>query len=298
MTKVLVVDDDSVDREMAHRCLRDMDDLEVVFARDGREALEVVAREQPDLVVTDLRMPVLNGLELVERLVEDHPLVPVILVTSQGNEQIAVQALLAGAASYVPKRDLAETLRDTVEQMLMVAESRRSRTEIIRWLSHLETSFELVNDPLLITSLAAYVEDNLARLGFANKSVRAQIGVSLMEALANAMLHGNLEVDSDLRRTDRDAFDTQVRERQSIEPYASRRVHCTAEESPRRVVYTITDEGPGFDATNLPDPTDSAHLLTVGGRGIMLMRTFMDEVTYSNDGSRVTLVKHAPAYND
>ena len=98
-----------------------------------------------------------------------------------------------------------------------------------------------------------------------------------------------------MRAADRDAFDTQVRERQSIEPYASRRVHCKAEESPRRVVYTITDEGPGFDASNLPDPTDPANLLTVGGRGIMLMRTFMDEVTYSNDAPCVTLVKHAPA---
>lgn len=298
MTKVLVVDDDSVDREMAQRCLRDMDDLEVVFAQDGREALDVVARERPDLVVTDLRMPVLNGLELVERLVEDYPLIPVILVTSQGNEQIAVQALLAGAASYVPKRDLAEALRDTVEQMLMVAESRRSRTEILAFLSHFETRFELVNDPRLITSLVAYVEDNLERLGFANKSVRAQIGVSLMEALANAMLHGNLEVDSDLRRIDRDAFDRQVRERQSSEPYASRRVHCRTDESPQRVVYTITDEGPGFDASDLPDPTDSANLLAVGGRGIMLMRTFMDEVTYSDDGSCVSMVKHAPADND
>lgn len=298
MTKVLVVDDDSVDREMAHRCLRDMDDLEVIFAQDGHEALEAVGREQPDLVVTDLRMPVLNGLELVERLAEDHPLIPVILVTSRGSEQIAVQALLAGAASYVPKRDLAESLRDTVEQMLMVAESRRSRSEILGFLRHCETRFELVNDPRLITSLVAYVEDNLERLGFANKSVRAQIGVSLMEALANAMLHGNLEVDRDLRRSDRDAFDNQVRERQSSEPYASRRVQCRAEESPRRVVYAISDEGPGFDDTVLPDPTDSANLLSVGGRGIMLMRTFMDEVTYSNDGTCVTMIKHGPADPD
>jgi len=295
MSKVLVVDDDSVDREMALRCLRDMEDLEVVFARDGREALDAVARERPDLVVSDLRMPVMNGLELVERLVEDHPLVPVILVTSQGNEQIAVRALLAGAASYVPKRDLADSLADTVEQMLMVAEARRSRTEILRFLSHCETRFELVNDPQLITSLVAYVEDNLERLGFANRSVRAQVGVALMEALANAMLHGNLEVDPELRRSDRDAFDKQVRERQSSEPYASRRVHCTAEESPHRVTYAIADDGLGFESSDLPDPTDSANLLTVGGRGIMLMRTFMDEVTYSNNGACVTLVKHAPA---
>jgi CheY-like chemotaxis protein len=294
VTKILVVDDDSVDRDLARRCLPEVDDLEVIFAADGREALEAVERDPPDLIVTDLRMPGLTGLELVEKLAEERPSIPVILMTSQGNEQTAVRALHAGAASYVPKRDLAETLADTVEQILMVVEARRSRTEVLRFLDRLETRFELTNDPALITSLVAYMEDNLERLGFADRQVRAQVGISLMEALANAMLHGNLEVDPTLRRVDRDAFDKQVRERRNLEPYASRRVLCEAHESPRRVEYTISDEGAGFDSSQLPDPTDSRNLLSVGGRGVMLMKTFMDEVTFGNNGSRVTLIKNSP----
>ena len=294
MTKILVVDDDSVDRDLARRCLPDIGDLEVVFATDGREALDAVARERPDLIVTDLRMPRLTGLELVERLAEERPSIPVILMTSQGNEQTAVRALHAGAASYVPKRDLADTLADTVEQILMVVDARRSRTHVLQFLEHFETRFELVNDPELITSLVAYVEDNLERLGFAGKQVRSQVGISLMEALANAMLHGNLEVDPGLRRTDRDAYNREVHERRVLEPYASRRVLCEARESPRRVEYTISDEGPGFDASQLPDPTNSVNLLSVGGRGVMLMRTFMDEVPFGNNGSRVTMIKNAP----
>ncbi len=294
MTKILVVDDDSVDRDMARRCLPEIDDLEVVFAADGREGLEAVAREDPDLIITDLRMPRMTGLELVEHLAEERPTVPVILMTSQGNEQTAVRALRAGAASYVPKRDLAEDLADTVEQLLAVIDARRSRTNVLRFLDHLETRFELVNDPVLITALVAYIEDNLERLGFAGKQVRSQVGIALLEALANAMLHGNLEVDPALRRTDRDAFDRQVAERRDIEPYASRRVLCEARESPRRVEYTVRDQGPGFDPAGLPDPTDSSNLLTVGGRGVMLMRTFMDEVTFADGGSCVVMVKNAP----
>jgi len=298
VTRILIVDDDGVDRDQARRCLPAIEDLEVVFASDGHEALTTLEDTPPDLIITDLRMPGLGGLELVERLAEEHPLIPVILMTSQGNEQIAVRALTAGAASYVPKRDLADNLADTVDQILMVAEARRSRTKVLSFLDHFETRFELVNDPELIIPLVAYVEDNLERLGFATKSVRSQVGISLMEALANAMLHGNLEIDAELRRTDRDAFDIQVGERRAIEPYASRRVRCSANESPLRVEYTISDEGQGFDATTLPDPTDSANLLAVGGRGVMLMKTFMDEVRFSSNGARVTMVKHASADGD
>ena len=293
MSRILVVDDESVDRELAQRCLRGVDGLEVLLASNGREALEAVAREQPDLVLTDLRMPRMNGVELVEQMVAEHPLIPVMLMTSQGNERIAVQALQAGAASYVPKSDLDEMLSDTVEQLLQVAEARRSRAKVLQFLSRFETHFELVNDLELITAVVAYIEDNLARLGFASKSVRTQIGMALMEAIANAMLHGNLEVGSELRRTDRDAFDALVEERRSNEPYASRRVRCEAKESREHVEYTIADEGPGFDSSNLPDPTDAANLLVVGGRGIMLMKTFMDEVRFSDNGACVTLVKGA-----
>jgi CheY-like chemotaxis protein len=293
--KILIVDDDSVDRELARRCLSEIEELEIVPAVSGDEALELVAREAPDIVLTDLRMPGgLSGLELVERLADEHPLVPVVLMTSQGNEQIAVAALHAGAASYVPKGDLTDSLADTIEGILAILESRRARREVLRFMTGCETRFELVNDPALITPLAAYVEDSLERLGFGNKTMRGQIGVCLMEALSNAMIHGNLEIDATLRRHDRDAFDRQLHERREREPWASRRVRCEARESPTRAEYVVADQGPGFDVGALPDPTNPANLLEVGGRGVMLMRTIMDEVSFSDGGSQVMLVRHAP----
>ncbi|MGD8328299.1 MAG: response regulator [Acidobacteriota bacterium] len=294
MTKILVVDDDVVDREMVRRCLGEIDELEVVEAGNGDEALELMAQEQAEVVLTDLRMPGITGLELVERLAEEHPLAPVILMTSQGNEKIAVEALQAGATSYLPKSDLSDGLVDVVEQALAIVEARRSRRHALRFLTACETRFELDNDPALITPMVAFIEDVLENVGFGTKALRAQVGVCVMEALANAMLHGNLEVDTELRREDRDAFQRQLDERRRSEPYASRRVRCEALESPERVQYTVSDEGPGFDPSTLPDPTDAAHLLAVGGRGIMLMRTIMDEVTFSDGGRRVTMVKHAP----
>ena len=59
--------------------------------------------------------------------------------------------------------------------------------------------------------------------------------------------------------------------------------------------FTVRDEGPGFDPSKLPDPTDPANLEKISGRGLLLMRTFMDEVRFNATGNEVTMVKTNPS---
>ena len=68
-------------------------------------------------------------------------------------------------------------------------------------------------------------------------------------------------------------------------------MHVLARESHREAVYVIRDEGPGFDPTGLPDPTDPSNLERVSGRGLLLIRTFMDEVHHNKAGNEITMVK-------
>jgi len=293
MRTILVVDDDAVDRELATRCLKPVEDLEVVYAGDGNQALEVIGERTPDLVLTDLRMPGMDGLELVRKLRDEHPLLPVLLMTSHGSERLAVDALQAGAASYVPKRDLKQYLSELVEQVLDVIEARRSRYEVLRYLGRSDSHFELVNNPALISPLVGFLEDNLERLGFASASVRTQVGMALMEAISNAMIHGNLEISSTVRDDGLEGYYELIRERGAQEPHASRRVRVSSTESTDRVRYVIEDEGPGFDPSSLPDPSSPDNMSRVRGRGIFLIRTFMDEVDYSERGQRLTMTKRS-----
>lgn len=294
MPAILVVDDDDVDRELASRCLDSIPDVVIRFASDGTRAMEEIARTRFDLVLTDLRMPQMDGLQLVEKVREEHPLLPVVLMTAKGSEQIAVQALEAGAASYVPKRDLKNELAETVVQVLLVQESRRSQAEILRFLNGTETRFVLSSNPEHISPVVGFLQGNLERLQFGVESDRTHVGIALVEALANAMIHGNLEIPSELKVEDREEFERLLEERQNDPRYSGRVVVCEARESPKRIEYTIKDEGKGFDVTALPDPRLPENLLSLSGRGIMLMHTFMDEVTYNEAGNRVTLVKESP----
>src|SRR5688500_5446588 len=105
MATVLVVDDSAVDRRLVAGLLK-QSNLQVEMAETGREALDCLRATPIDLVVTDLQMPELDGLGLVRHVRDHGPHVPVILITAHGSEDLAIEALHAGAASYVPKSEL------------------------------------------------------------------------------------------------------------------------------------------------------------------------------------------------
>jgi len=296
MTKILVVDDLAVDRQFVGKLLENDEQFEVEYAADGAEALRRIKDSPPDLVVTDLMMPEVDGLELVEQVRSRHPLVPVILITSKGSEEIAAQALRRGAASYVPKRELPGDLLGTVRRVLGVSARQRDLSRLMGRLARSDCEFVLENDSALFGPLVSYFQDALGHLGLCGDADRTRVGVALEEALCNALYHGNLEVGSELRDEDDRAYHEVVQERIHQVPYCERRISVRAELSPEKALFVIRDEGPGFDPDSLPDPTDPENLERASGRGILLMRTFMDGVEFNDLGNAVTLLKQGQAH--
>jgi len=100
--KILVVDDDPEVR-MATRDFLSSKGYEVVVAEGGREALRLLDASPPDVVLLDVAMPDLDGMETLKRIVATHPTMPVIMVTANADIEITSKVLQLGAADYVPK---------------------------------------------------------------------------------------------------------------------------------------------------------------------------------------------------
>src|SRR5258708_1809604 len=164
MPSVLVVDDSPMDRHLAAGLLRKSPDYTVYEAVDGQDALAKLELHLPDVVVTDMMMPHMNGLELVAEVKEQYPLMPIILMTSLGSEEIAVQALENGAASYVPKRALAGELLEVVDRVLSAAHDVRGRSRLMNRLTKFEYSFTLENQLDLVCAVAAFLREEALRL--------------------------------------------------------------------------------------------------------------------------------------
>jgi CheY-like chemotaxis protein len=291
-TDILVVDDSPVDRQLIGGLVSKLKDTTVRFAADGEQALKLLAEQSPTLVLVDLIMPGINGLELVERIRESYAHIPTILLTSQGNEDVAVRALQKGAASYVPKSKAATELGHTIRGVMRQSRIAHTQHRLMNCCVESTCRFELENDLTLIAPLVSHLQEMLARLRLCDETERMRVGVALDEAIVNAVYHGNLELSPELREAGGDAYRRAAEERAHEEPYSRRKLLISAQVSPDRAQFRIQDEGPGFDPASLPDPTDPANLESVGGRGILLMRTFMDEVSFDVSGNCVTMVKN------
>jgi len=120
--RVLIVDDSSVMRKIVARSLQQagLDLTQVLDAGNGAEALAVVRQEKVDLILCDINMPIMDGLEFVKQLsgLENAHGVPVVMITTEGSESHVVQALSAGARGYIRKPFTPEQVKEQVLPVL------------------------------------------------------------------------------------------------------------------------------------------------------------------------------------
>lgn len=291
-TRILLVDDSPVEQRRVGRLLeKGIPNVDVTCAGDGKEALEAIAVAMPDMVISDLRMPVMNGLQLVESIKAHGYGVPVILMTSYGNEEIAVQALQAGAASYVPKHELEKDLLSTVRTVLTLSSRQFNRRRLLSTLNSTECQFLLESDPTLIAPLIEFLQEQMEIMRLFDDLQITRISVAIQEAIANAIYHGNLELDSELRQEDERIFYDLAEVRRRAPEYAGRCVRIRAALSAAELRIIIHDDGPGFNLAEIRDPTEEINLSRIGGRGLLLIRMLMDEVSHNAKGNEITMVK-------
>ena len=295
MPCVLLVDDSSVDRRLIGGLMTKELDWLVEYAASGTEALQEMELALPDLVVTDLMMPEMDGLQLVAEVRRRYPKVPVILITAHGNETLAVEALEKGAASYVPKSQMATKLLDTARQVLSLTSAERTQVRLLECLTQTQSTFVLDNHPEIIPSFVDDVLDKVNAMRLCDPSETRHLAVSLEEALLNAMLHGNLQFDpgevqqvrSDLMRGQKSPL---VRQRQ--EELRDRKIEARYELCRRQACFVVRDEGKGFDLSTIPISGDPNPIDAERGRGLVLIQNFMDEVKFNDVGNEITMVKH------
>lgn len=294
---ILIVDDSQVERQLAGGLLKKHFNVALRFAENGKEALDQMRRAAPDLVLTDLVMPEMDGLELVRMCRARYPQVPVVLMTAYGNELIAVEALREGAASYVPKAGQAERLVETVKQVLTRAATERGHRQLLNCRSHFRAVFEMENDPELIRALVDLVQETLADAGHGDVAGRIRIGLALEEALRNALYHGNLQIGAGDWSQAKAALDERqfaefIARRGALPHYLNRKTRVEVDISADQARFVIHDGGNGFhrDGNSRTKVRDSFEQGT--GRGLTLIESLMDEVKYNAAGNEVTMLKH------
>lgn len=120
MKHILVVEDSSTTRSMIRAALEEIEDFSSVEAGTGFEALKTLPTQNFDLIITDINMPDINGLELIS-FVKDHPSykdIPLLIVSTERSEEDMKRGMELGASGYITKPFRPEDLREIVKKTL------------------------------------------------------------------------------------------------------------------------------------------------------------------------------------
>ena len=196
--RVLITDDHSIIREGLRLILETTDDIEVIGeAADGVEALQLVAEQQPDVVLMDLRMPGMDGLTAIEHLQRDYPQVAIVILTTYNEDDLMLRGLQAGAKGFLLKDTPRETLLDTI-QAAAKGESLLGADVMIRLLAHTQAERKrpsaAADSPLTERELQTL---RAVANGKTNKGAALQMGISERTVKAHlTSVYNKLGVDS------------------------------------------------------------------------------------------------------
>jgi len=180
--RVLLADDHMIVREGLRALLEAEGDIDVVGeAQTGRQAVQLTQRLRPDVVIMDVAMPLLNGLEATRRIRKVVPAAKVLILSAHGDDMYVEQATLAGAAGYLIKQTSADLLARAIREV------RKGNTFFSPFIAHRLHGSSLKSPNgrgaikkkgTVLTSREAEVLQLIAE-GKANKQVAASLGISI-----------------------------------------------------------------------------------------------------------------------
>lgn len=293
---ILIVDDEQIIRNVLKRKLEQTTSYSVFTADDGIPALEVFKNEKIDLVVSDLLMREMDGIDLLRNLKALNPQVPVIIITGYGTLDDAIEAIHLGAEDFIKKpfdiNEVIETIDKTFRKLAEEADQR----EVIKFIASEDIKLEIPNNFEFINVVINYVFSHLRARWLVSDEDLHDVKVCLYEALTNAFEHGNLQISgeekSHLLETGQQAWRNFLLARLEDPEYSPRRIFVSLWISETELEVSIRDEGPGFDHRTRSLSVDPEALFRSSGRGLLLIQSLMDSVAFNETGNMIHMRKN------
>lgn len=291
---IVVIDDEEQIRYVLEKKLTRMG-YKVITLEDAEDFIELskTGNESIDLVISDIKLKRMDGIELLRHIDSLENPYPVLLITGHGNLEDAIQALRYGACDFIKKPFDLNEITSSVNRILRGKREAQLTENLGQYIVNEKRLFEIPVNPSICSVIAHILTRDLTAAGLCNRSTAGNISLALIEAIDNAMIHGNLEISSDvIEEIGIKGFNAEIEKRKNNNIFGNRKVSICYELDNNYVEYIIEDEGSGFDYTSLPDPRDPENFYKNSGRGLLIIRTLMDEVDWNEIGNVIRLRKY------
>ncbi len=291
MTTILIIDDEQPVRDVLKIALSEKRHR-VLEAGTGMEGLRIFEIERPDIVITDVMMPGMDGLEVTRRIKELNEDTDLIIMTGYGSEELVIEALRSGASNYLKKPIAFNDLFAMVDK-IVIKRQYRKRFEVSKDVVFYERKhLVLGNDLAQVWGAVNQILYNI-QPGEPQKVVEG-IRIGLYEMIVNAIEHGNLGIASE-EKSEAILSSTYARllsQRRTRADELGKKIFVNCTYTRDRIAVEIRDQGGGFNYRGLPDMTDPNVIMSVNGRGIFLASLYFDRVDFQEPGNYVLLEKN------
>ncbi len=259
---VLIVDDERETRDTIAEVVQQLD-LQAITAADGVEALQKLGAQKIDLILTDLLMPRMDGLELLARLKEVNPQIPVAVISGYGDATKTTAALTSGAFNFLAKPYSTGDIENVVRKGLRLRELSLGTYTLSQHLKSV-AEMELPTYPHLLPSVTLFAVKECQWRGIEDDKLLHRISICVDELLTNAFLHGN------------------KRNRK-------KKIHVRLSFDGEKVTFTVRDEGEGFDTKALRKKFKEGGIPKK--RGLFIVNYLMDELSFGKKGTEASFTK-------
>ena len=261
--RILIVDDEADVRETLSEMIENLG-YQVIVAQNGLEALDMTKTEKVDLIITDLSMPRMNGLELIVKSKGIHPNIPIAVISAFGNVENTTYALTRGAFSFIAKPFKMSEIKELIRKGKQLRELSLGTYALMEWVRS-QTDMAFPSRPRLFPSAIFFAVKECQWRGIEDEARLENVAICLEELLGNAYLHGN-QKDKDKRIKVKMTFDAE------------------------KFVLSVEDEGEGFDGESYLKEISKEQASIPEKRGLFIVDLLTDELRFSKKGNEVTAV--------
>ncbi len=296
--RILVVDDEEIIRDVIASKIQKSLGYEVLQAGNGVEALKVIENMMPDLIITDIKMPEMSGIELLGEIRRRRINVPVIILTGYGTMEDAISAIRLGANSFIKKPFDINQVVTLIENIFAVHRETADVREIVPFIRSQSFTIRIPNNYIYLSKIINYIFANVRDCWQMEGAQLNDVKVALYEVLLNAFEHGNLQVDKECKERCLVLGHSVYRKYllEQMEDVANRGKSITifASIDAIRLEVSVLDEGPGFDYSSVNEDLDPESFMRMYGRGLFLVKNLMDEVSFNERGNLLRFLKYRP----
>ncbi len=289
--KILIVEDDYGSREYLLNLIK-LEGFEVQAAVNGEEGLAEYKSFDPDVIISDIQMPIMDGLQMLHILRQDKSDTIFIITTAFGSEEYAIEALRLGANNYLKKPIKRNSLVGLINKYKLIVEGRKLAQKSEGKIRKKDLTFEFVTNINHIPSIIGQLVSELGIKLVDSEVTNIELGLD--ELITNSMEHGNLGItfDEKLAASDDNTMLQLYAEKMKSKKLAKRKIKVKYKLRKKYSEWIIKDEGKGFDWKKIPDPTKGTQLLELNGRGIFITHFLFDEMEYLGKGNKVRVRKN------